>query len=67
MRDMNMNDMTTTNFLSRKRQVILDEIEVQKEMLSFWGHIPQTKKNIELKLSELEKSLEELTKLYLDN
>ena len=59
-------NMTTTELVSRKRQVILDEIEVQKEMLSFWGHLPETKKNIELMISELEKSLEELTKINLD-
>lgn len=56
-------NMTTTELVSRKRQVILDEIEVQKEMLAFWGHLPETKKNIELMISELEKSLEELTKI----
>lgn len=60
MRDMNM---TTTDFLTRQRGVILDEIEVQREMLSFWGHLPQTKKNIELKIAELEQSLENLTKI----
>jgi len=57
-------NMTTTDFLTRQRQVILDEIEVQKEMLAFWGHIPQTKKNIELRISELELSLENLTKIF---
>ena len=60
MRDMNM---TTTELVSRKRQVILDEIEVQREMLAFWGHLPETKKNIELMISELELSLENLTKI----
>jgi len=57
-------NMTTTDFLTRQRQVILDEIEVQREMLAFWGHIPQTKKNIELRISELELSLENLTKIF---
>ena len=56
-------NMTTTELVSRKRRVILEEIEVQKEMLSFWGHLPETKKNIELMISELELSLEELTKI----
>ena len=56
-------NMTTTELVSRKRQVILDEIEVQKEMLAFWGHLPETKKNIELKIAELELSLENLTKI----
>ena len=60
MRDKNMNTM---DLLSRKRQVILDEIEMQKEMLSFWGHIPDTKKNIELRISELESSLENISKI----
>ena len=64
MRDpLNPNNMTTSEFLTRQRQVILDEITIQREMLSFWGHIPQTKKNIELKISELELSLENLTKI----
>lgn len=56
-------NMTTTELVSRKRGVILEEIEVQREMLSFWGHLPETKKNIELKISELELSLENLTKI----
>ena len=56
-------NMTTTELVSRKRGVILDEIEVQREMLAFWGHLPETKKNIELKISQLEKSLEELPKI----
>ena len=60
MRDMNMDTM---DLVSRKRQVILDEIEMQKEMLSFWGHIPDTKKNIELRISELESSLENISKI----
>ena len=60
MRDKNMNTM---DLLSRKRQVILDEIEMQKEMLSFWGHIPDTKNNIELRISELESSLENISKI----
>ena len=60
MRDMNMDTM---DLVSRKRQVILDEIEMQKEMLSFWGHIPDTKKNIELIISELESSLQNISKI----
>ena len=57
-----MNTITTSDFLSRKRQTILDEIASQKEMLSYWGHIAETSKNIQLRISELEKSLEELNK-----
>lgn len=60
MRDMNMDTM---DLVSRKRQVILDEIAVQQEMLSFWGHISETKKNIELRISELESSLENISKI----
>ena len=56
-------DMNTMDLVSRKRQVILDEIAVQQEMLSFWGHISETKKNIELRISELESSLQNLTKI----
>ena len=56
-------NMDTMDLVSRKRQVILDEIAVQQEMLSFWGHIPDTKKNIELRISELESSLQNLTKI----
>jgi hypothetical protein len=59
---LNMNTITTSDFLSRKRQVILDEIASQKEMLSYWGHIAETAKNIQLRISELEKSLEQLKK-----
>jgi hypothetical protein len=59
---LNMNTITTSDFLSRKRQVILDEIASQKEMLSYWGHIAETAKNIQLMISELEKSLENLNK-----
>jgi siroheme synthase (precorrin-2 oxidase/ferrochelatase) len=59
---LNMNTLTASDFLSRKRQVILDEIASQKEMLSFWGHIAETAKNIQLRISELEKSLEDLNK-----
>ena len=59
---LNMNTITTSDFLSRKRQVILDEIASQKEMLSYWGHIAETAKNIQLRISELEKSLEDLNK-----
>ena len=55
--------MNTMDLVSRKRQVILDEIEMQKEMLSFWGHISETKKNIELRISELESSLENISKI----
>ena len=53
----NMNTITASDFLSRKRQTILDEIASQKEMLSYWGHIAETAKNIQLRISELEKSL----------
>ncbi len=59
---LNMNTITASDFLSRKRQVILDEIASQKEMLSYWGHIAETAKNIQLRISELEKSLENLNK-----
>lgn len=51
------------DLLSKKRQVILDEIQLQQEMLVCWGHLVETKKNIELKISELESSLEELTQI----
>lgn len=57
-----MNTITASDFLSRKRQTILDEIASQKEMLSYWGHIAETAKNIQLRISELEKSLENLNK-----
>ena len=57
---LNMNTITASDFLSRKRQVILDEIASQKEMLSFWGYLPETAKNIQLRISELEKSLQQL-------
>jgi hypothetical protein len=57
-----MNTITTSDFLSRKRQIILDEIASQKEMLDFWCHLPETSKNIQLRISELEKSLENLNK-----
>jgi hypothetical protein len=57
-----MNTITASDFLSRKRQVILDEIASQKEMLSYWGHIAETAKNIQFRISELEKSLENLNK-----
>ena len=57
-----MNTITASDFLSRKRQIILDEIATQKEMLSYWGHLPETAKNIQLRISELEKSLENLNK-----
>ena len=57
-----MNTITASDFLSRKRQIILDEIASQKEMLSYWGHIAETAKNINLEISKLEKSLEELNK-----
>jgi hypothetical protein len=57
-----MNTITASDFLSRKRQVILDEIASQKEMLDFWCHLPETSKNIQLRISELEKSLEQLKK-----
>lgn len=53
--------MNTMDLLSKKRQVILDEIQLQQEMLVYWGHLVETKKNIELKISELESSLKELT------
>jgi len=53
----NMNTITASDFLSRKRQTILDEIASQKEMLSYWGYLPETAKNIQLRISELEKSL----------
>ena len=56
-------DMNTMDLLSKKRQVILDEIQLQQEMLVCWGHLVETKKNIELKISELESSLEELTQV----
>lgn len=56
-------DMNTMDLLSKKRQVILDEIQLQQEMLVCWGHLVETKKNIELKISELESSLEELTQI----
>lgn len=59
--------MNTMDLLSKKREVILDEIQLQQEMLSFWGHIPTTKKNIELKISELESSLEELMRIMAKN
>lgn len=59
---LNMNTLTTSDFLSRKRQIILDEIASQKEMLSYWGHIAETTKNINLEISKLEKSLENLNK-----
>lgn len=59
--------MNTMDLLSKKRQVILDEIQVQQEMLVYWGHIPTTKKNIELKISELESSLQELTRIIDKN
>jgi hypothetical protein len=49
--------MTTSEFLTRQRQVILDEITIQREMLTYWGHIPETKKNIESKIVQLEQSL----------
>ena len=55
--------MNTMDLLSKKREVILDEIAVQQEMLVYWGHLVETKKNIELKISELESSLEELTRI----
>lgn len=55
--------MNTMDLLSKKRQVILDEIQLQQEMLVCWGHLVETKKNIELKISELESSLEELTQV----
>jgi hypothetical protein len=51
------------DLLSKKREVILDEIALQQEMLVYWGHLVETKKNIELKISELESSLEELTEI----
>ena len=57
-----MNTLTTSDFLSRKRETILDEIATQKEMLSYWGHIAETAKNINLEISKLEKSLQELNK-----
>jgi hypothetical protein len=57
---LNPNNMTTSEFLTRQRQVILDEITIQREMLSYWGHISETKKNIESKISELENSLKKL-------
>lgn len=60
MRDKDMNNM---DLVSRMRQNILDEIAVQQEMLSVWGHISDTKKNIELRISELELSLKNLTKI----
>jgi hypothetical protein len=56
-------DMNTMDLLSKKRQVILDEIQLQQEMLVCWGHLVETKKNIELKISELESSLEQLTEI----
>jgi hypothetical protein len=52
--------MTTSEFLTRQRQVILDEITIQREMLTYWGHIPETKKNIESKIVQLEQSLNKL-------
>lgn len=55
--------MNNMDLLSRMRQNILDEIVIQKEMLSFWGHVSETKKNIELKISELESSLQNLKKI----
>ena len=57
-----MNTLTASDFLSRQRQVILDEISLQKEMLSYWGHIAETAKNINLEIAKLEKSLQELNK-----
>jgi hypothetical protein len=57
---LNMNTITASDLLSRKRQVILDEIASQKEMLDFWCHLPETSKNIQLRISELEKSLQQL-------
>ena len=57
-----MNTLTASDFLSRKRQIILDEIASQKEMLSYWGHIAETAKNIQSRISDLEKSLEDLNK-----
>jgi hypothetical protein len=59
---LNMNTLTASDFLSRKRQIILDEIASQKEMLSYWGHIAETAKNIQSRISDLEKSLEDLNK-----
>ena len=59
--------MNTMDLLSKKREVILDEIAVQREMLVYWGHLVETKKNIELKISELESSLEELTRIIDKN
>ena len=59
--------MNTMDLLSKKREVILDEIAVQQEMLVYWGHLVETKKNIELKISELESSLEELTRIIDKN
>ena len=56
-------DMNTMDLLSKKRQVILDEIQLQQEMLVYWGHLVETKKNIEFKISELESSLEELSQV----
>jgi hypothetical protein len=56
---LNPNNMTTSEFLTRQRQVILDEITIQREMLTYWGHIPETKKNIESKIAELEQSLKQ--------
>lgn len=55
-----MNTLTTSEFLSRKRQVILDEIAIQKEMLSYWGHVAETAKNINLEISKLETALQDL-------
>lgn len=55
-----MNTLTTSEFLSRKRQVILDEIATQKEMLSYWGHVAETAKNINLQISKLETALQDL-------
>lgn len=55
--------MNTMDLLSKKKQVILDEIQLQQEMLVYWGHLVETKKNIELKISELESSLKELSQV----
>jgi hypothetical protein len=59
--------MNTMDLLSKKRQVILDEIQVQQEMLVYWGHLVETKKNIELRISELESSLQELIRIMDKN
>lgn len=57
---LHMNTLTASDYLSRKRQIILDEIATQKEMLSYWGGVAQTAKNINLEILKLETALQDL-------